>query len=430
MQRLTPYRPPEPRERERVTPPQTNEPIRPNRCPFLGTKTDPGTALAFPSDANHCNRTQLPVPVSAVHQETYCLSTRYSACPVYRQNALLSPELEMASATGIAIGESFDNTSNNGRTLADAPMPSTATAAPTRRKRPAFSFTSLLILIVVLGLAFLAWQSWQGRLAERDGETPVGGDEGQRVEVVIPPTPLVTADNGVAPGTEPEGEDTATAVPTPAATATPPPTITPMPSEEGAAVLPGDSVETPETECGPPQWWVRVVVETGDTIESLADTRGVSVAEVLQANCLQRGDSLTVGRTIFLPPMAVIITLEPTATPTASTSTGNTGRPFPSPFPTASPFFPSPIPTQNNPEPTDTAEPEPPDPDTPRPTTRPTSQPTTQPTAQPTTPPTAVPTRVIEPTATPPVPPTVPVTSTPPTAMPSPSPASLSGGTP
>ncbi|MEZ4519214.1 MAG: hypothetical protein R3C44_21135 [Chloroflexota bacterium] len=44
------------------------------RCPHLGTMADPGTALAFASDANQCYSTRLPVPVSMVHQQSYCLS--------------------------------------------------------------------------------------------------------------------------------------------------------------------------------------------------------------------------------------------------------------------------------------------------------------------------------------------------------------------
>lgn len=423
MQRLTPYRQPEPHEQEGVIP-QPNEPIRAGRCPFLGTKSDPGTALAFPSDANHCNRTSLPVPVSAIHQETYCLSTRHTACPIYRQNALLSPEPDVSAAAGMVIGESFDSTGNNGHTLADAPATRTATAAPSARKRPAFSWTSLLILVVMLGLAFLAWQSWQDRLAGRDGETAASENEGQRVEVVIPPTPLVTADNALAPETEAEGGEEAgveaTAVPSLEATATPPPTNTATAEDGGLGALPEAGAETPTTACGPPQWWVRVVVESGDTVESLAATRGVPVAEVYHANCLESGDPLTVGRTIFLPPLAVIITLEPSPTPTAGTQ----GRPFPSPFPFPTqppPFFPTAFPTQNIPEPTDTVEPEPPDPDTPRPTTRPTMPPTSLPTEPPpptntppvpTPPVTVAPTRPGGVTATAPAPPTTSPTET------------------
>lgn len=418
MQRLTPYRRPEPPERERITS-QPDEPIRAGRCPFLGTKSDPGTALAFPSDANHCNRTSLPVPVSAIHQETYCLSTRHTACPIYRQNALLSPELDISSAEGMVIGESFGTTVHNGRALADAPATPTATAVPVARKRPLISWTSVLILIVMLGLAFLAWQSWQGPLAEPDGETPASANTGQNTvqPLIIVPTPLVTADNAIAPGSEMENEGAgvATAVSTLEATATPPASSTPEESELG--VLSGAGSETPGTECGPPQWWVRVVVESGDTVESLAATRGVSVDEVYRANCLESGDPLTVGRAIFLPPLAVIVTLEPSATPTAGTQS----RPFPSPFPFPTqppPFFPTVIPTQSSPNPTDTVEPEPPEPDTPRPTTRPTMPPTPLPTEPPpptTTPPLPTPPVTLTPgvaTATAPVPPTMAPTET------------------
>ena len=57
----------------------------PGRCPFLGTPADPGTSLAFPSEANHCFRSRFPIPISSIHQENYCLSLQYESCPVYRQ---------------------------------------------------------------------------------------------------------------------------------------------------------------------------------------------------------------------------------------------------------------------------------------------------------------------------------------------------------
>jgi LysM repeat protein len=414
MQRLTPYRPPLPREQ----PTQPEEPLRAGRCPFVGSAADPGTALAFPSDANHCYRTDQAIPVSAIHQETYCLSMRHTSCPVYRQNVLISPQIETGpagvigqlngGAAEVAVDE-FIYREDDGA----------AAAATTATRRRAISLTSLLILAILLGLFYLAWVSWRGNLAQRDGQAqPTIGVEVQEPPAA-PPTPLVTGEGELVASVAPAGGADATLVfsPTPPAAADQPPEQTPL----LPGVVAGKATATPtaspsateatEEACGPPQWWARVVVEAGDTIESLAEDRGVTVEEVLQANCLDDTAVLTPGRTIFLPPLGIIVTLEPATTLPAPTTSrpaggGSNNQPLPTPTP-----FPSPVPTQGT-TPQGTT-PLPPDPTStseigPAPTSPPPATPTPVPTQV------VVPTEVVAPTNTPPAPPTLPPTSTPP----------------
>jgi hypothetical protein len=52
-------------------------------CPFLGQRTDPETALSYPSPLNCCTHAR---PISAVewgHQEEFCLASKYPNCEVY-----------------------------------------------------------------------------------------------------------------------------------------------------------------------------------------------------------------------------------------------------------------------------------------------------------------------------------------------------------
>ena len=56
---------------------------------------------------------------------------------------------------------------------------------------------------------------------------------------------------------------------------------------------------TPEP-CGPPSWWVRYVVQQGDTLSNLAARTGTSVFAIMQANCMD-STYLTAGRSIYLP---------------------------------------------------------------------------------------------------------------------------------
>jgi hypothetical protein len=96
-------------------------------------------------------------------------------------------------------------------------------------------------------------------------------------------------------------------------------------------------------ECAPVGWWMPYVVADGDTVETLAASRGIAPEELVVGNCLGP-QPLLAGQSIFLPPVGVIIALlgpstatpNPTALPTA---TGVSGRPTRRPglFPTPTP---------------------------------------------------------------------------------------------
>ncbi len=196
---------------------------------------------------------------------------------------------------------------------------------------------------------------------------------------------------------------------------------------EGMIIFLPVSQPTP-VPCGPPSWWVRYVVQSGDTLFSLATRTGTTVYAIMQANCLD-STYLTAGRTIYLPrtpysPPAATATQPPTPTSTwtatpvppptqpPATDVPPTSPPQPTatytltpPPPATATFTPTPVtPTDTPVSPTDT--PVPPT-DTPVPPTDTPIPPTDTP-----VPPTNTPT----PTATP-----VPATDTPtPTATPAP----------
>jgi LysM repeat protein len=142
-----------------------------------------------------------------------------------------------------------------------------------------------------------------------------------------------------------------------------------------------------ETLCGPPQWWVRYQVRSGDTLGALAANRGTTVNEILRANCRDELD-LVAGQFIFLPPGFQQGANAPVPQPSL------TPLPPPTDVPTLAPL------------PTATAAP------TDRPPPQPTEPPPTDP--APTTPvDTPVP-----PTATPPPLPTDPIPTQPPPTLP------------
>ena len=80
----------------------------------------------------------------------------------------------------------------------------------------------------------------------------------------------------------------------------------------------------PTPPCGPPAGWVVYIVQIGDTLYSLAQRTGSTVAALRQANCLP-DDTIRIGQRLYVPRLPTPI-LSPTPTVTRT----------PSPTPTAS----------------------------------------------------------------------------------------------
>lgn len=389
MQRSAPYRPPLLRRPSAAS--SANTP--PGRCPFLGTPADPGTSLAFASEANHCFRSRFPVPISSIHQESYCLSAQYATCPVFKQfeaeeeNGAVVPLTALTVGAGMAAGAATAAWAAEGEAAAApftlAPFPSPKTPAPVApppapapafapaepvypdfpmdpgpdpSSRPARRPTSgvngraVLAGVALLLLLALAGWAWLNFLSNRGGAGDTAGGT-----VVALPSLAATIDLGdgvtgiSAIGAAAEQTATALAVPAAATGATADSTDQAAASPEaGDAAL--DSVAATATalfsgavvaaECGPPDWWVVYAVQPGDTVEALALSRGILPEELIVANCLTQ-PALAEGQQLFLPPVGVIVLLPGLATsmatlaptPTMATSILPTRAPivFPSP---------------------------------------------------------------------------------------------------
>jgi len=150
-----------------------------------------------------------------------------------------------------------------------------------------------------------------------------------------------------------------------------------------------------QVQCGPPQHWVQYIVRPGDTLFSLARSRGITVSQALIGNC-RTSTHLVAGQQIFLPPLPATATPPPTQPPPPPPPPPDTPT---SPPPTATPTIPpeiTPIPTV-----TPTAIPPTPTPIPPTPTVIP-----------------PTPTATVEPPTSTPGPPTVEPTPTEPPPMP------------
>lgn len=57
-------------------------------CPFIGFEDDPSTALAYPAKYNFCFHAKPVAPVNLAHQRDFCLSEKFTGCPVLQNEDL------------------------------------------------------------------------------------------------------------------------------------------------------------------------------------------------------------------------------------------------------------------------------------------------------------------------------------------------------
>ena len=143
--------------------------------------------------------------------------------------------------------------------------------------------------------------------------------------------------------------------------------------------------------CGPYPGWVTYIVRPGDTLSSLARILGVTVADLMRANCLT-SDLIYAGRSLWVPFTPPVYTPAPTSTPYQTFT----------PTTTFTQFVP---PITSSPTPTGTLTPT-------IPAATPSSTPTPTLTGAPVTTPTGTPTPTLPPTSTSTSPPPPSATST------------------
>ena len=132
------------------------------------------------------------------------------------------------------------------------------------------------------------------------------------------PSPDRTTSEGTSPpppATPVPGQPTFTASPTPEQRSPLPPTGTPAATPTSQQVVSNHCAATPSD-------WIRITVGAGDTLQIIASSYNVDLAELAAANCLppDLSGSLPAGSEIFIPPEPPTATAHPTATQKTKTT--------------------------------------------------------------------------------------------------------------
>lgn len=369
MERSAPYRPFDSDSRQAADASDNSD-----RCPYLGIPAGVDPSLVHPSDANQCLRAGLPIPISTIHQENYCFSSRYESCPVYRAHetrpaagggllpltalgvastspaaawpappAPAAPAVDVAAepavAAGLVAGKAATAAKKPGLMFpweepAHPDFQADIAAATARRHERRLDIRPVIIGLVLLALIPVVWWAWT---SIRSGSRAAGEASGGAV-VTLPTAVAIgsagdsTGEGGNVPGSPPgdttspgDGDASGIAV-GPAATPSPTgPEATATLSDLEKIAITATALfvnATAAPECAAPAWWVSYLVEEGDTIDALAVARGITPEEMIAANCLV-GPDLTPGMMLLLPPVGLIAIqpVQPTATPPPPTTT-------------------------------------------------------------------------------------------------------------
>lgn len=375
-----------------------------SHCPHLGIVDDPATTFAFATPANHCFSNQKPDTIEIHHQQSYCLTNRYTACPLYQQAlsaAAGSTPVQEEQALFVALS----------RLRKSLAAPIAGMTLPRSRTLMSALVGLLLVALLYIGLDRLdLLSSLGGRGNDDSTQQPVA-------EAPASGQPLVILDD---PATETPSPTAISATPTAFHTATPtaatitaleetapsPTTEIPTPTHTAiASATPTQATSESEspsptatttmpavtaTRCGPPSGWVTYIVQRGENLYRIGLRYNLGVSAMMEANCLSTA-SVYAGQTLYVPFRTPINNPSPTPIVPAPSD-----DPPPPPEPTATNEPPSPPPE-----------------DTPPPPPPPTETPPPPPTATP--PPAATPTPPMEmETPPPPPPPPPPPTPTPP----------------
>jgi hypothetical protein len=223
-------------------------------CPYLGLKDDPNTALGFPSEGNFCHHVSPSIPVRRDHQQNYCLSTSYHACPV-----IVQPEKEAAfHVQDMALTR--------------------------RRQITLLKYAgAFLLLIVMVGAISEVGKSLIRAITEPGYSTTNETQDPAAVPAAVSsPSNLMIFAN-------------------PEITRTP---FMPVTTREEAP-----TPSPPLSGCNVPNNWVQYIIKPTDSLFRLSLVFGISISELQVGNCLGERSILQPGEMIYVP-------VPPTITPT------------------------------------------------------------------------------------------------------------------
>lgn len=251
-------------------------------CPYLGLTDDADSHATYATEAHRCYRMPTPTRIALNHQETFCISGNYGACPVYRGEGV--PGARAGGAPGPARG--FAETAPRGPSPAGRPAairrPGARRPAPGSVGLPrrgggmSLPVATVGLFALALGLVVLAIVI-QRALSGGGGDELSAAERFQTQQALGRGTATATAQTPTG------GTATVTGTATPSgATSTPAATGTP------------EGTRTPGAQR-------TYVVKSGDTCYGIAQEFGITVEQLRQANGLDENCTIYPNQELIIP---------------------------------------------------------------------------------------------------------------------------------
>jgi LysM repeat protein len=259
-------------------------------CPYLGIADDPAVRCLGASSYHRCHSDPRPRLIGTSYQADFCLSAAHRDCPRWDGS---EPETSVVEGVGYLFGW-------DGRALR-------RTAAEFARYLGGTLIGLAWMALAVTAIVLLAPLLTTANPGARAGNLPVreasandgrlGAAMAER-EAAAPLLIHTTAEPATAEATDKEA-------PVPAAAATAAPTRAAVPTSAPVAAptsVPAAAAPTAQKPAGTPATaGTTHVVQSKDTLWSLARAHGVTVDDIMKANGLSNRDYIRTGQTIIIP---------------------------------------------------------------------------------------------------------------------------------
>ena len=238
-------------------------------CPLLGLASDRRVAVDGVDNAHRCYAEATPIPLERQQQATLCLTASHERCERYLAHLARAGR----GTAPTALGDGLVSTR-----LVLAPAPAGRGIAGRARPTPRGPLVAVAAVAMGVGLGGVALAS-----AMIDGRT--GGIDDADSASPVPSSAAATASPTASPRPSASPSPEPTPTPTPAPTATPAPT--PQPT-----VAPTPPPPPPPT---------TYTVVQGDTLASIAQRFGTTVAALQSANGIEDPDEIVIGQVLVIP---------------------------------------------------------------------------------------------------------------------------------
>jgi LysM repeat protein len=238
-------------------------------CPLLGLASDRRVAVDGVDNAHRCHAEATPVPLERQQQATLCLTASHERCERYLAHLARAGR----GSAPTPLGDGLVSTR-----LLLAPEPAWRGIAGRARRTPRGPLVAVAVVAMGVGLGGVALASavMDGRLGSSgsaDSPSPVPSSAAATASPTATPRPTAS----------PSAEPTATTTPAPSATTAPTPAPTAAP--------------TPP----PPPPTTTYTVVQGDTLASIAQRFGTTVAAMQSANGIEDADEIVIGQVLVIP---------------------------------------------------------------------------------------------------------------------------------